>query len=383
MSMISSPWIPSTLSAASLLGRTAEVRYSRAARRLVAGSCVLVTGAGGSIGSEIVRQLRRLRPGAVYLLDHDECALQSVQLELAGHGLLDDDHFVLGDVRDQRLVDDVMRWVRPDVVYHAAAHKHLPLLERYPAEGVKTNVIGTQNVVSAAVAAGVGKVVNISTDKAARPTSVLGLTKRVAEQVVASHAGGATAVCSVRFGNVLGSRGSFLPLLAYQVASGRPVTVTHRDAARYFMTIPEAAGLVIESSAMARRGETYVLDMGAPVRILDLVRRFFDAVGVAPTPTVAFTGLRPGEKLTEDLVDGAERQERTDHQRIFVVHATSPAAADFPMRIKSLALLARDGRGDELTRAMTALLAVAGVEPRVVDLRDDVLAELPLQRHSA
>ena len=186
-------------------------------------------------------------------------------------------------------------WVRlsPSWSITRLPHKHLPLLERYPSEGVKTNVLGTENVVGAALAAGVARFINVSTDKAASPTSVLGATKRLAEIVVASHAGRGTRVASVRFGNVLGSRGSFLQSLMFQLANNEPVTVTDRDVSRFFMTIPEAAGLVIEASVMAHRGETYVLDMGEQVRIVDLIDRYVALTGAA-APDLRFTGLRQG-----------------------------------------------------------------------------------------
>jgi len=204
--------------ATDLLDRCAARPYSPWVRELTAGKRILVTGAGGSIGSEIVRQLETLDPVIVYQLDHDESALHALQLQLDGHGMLDDERIVLADVRDRAGIRRTLCELRPDIVYHAAAHKHLPLLERYPGEGVKTNVLGTKNVVAAAVEAGVGFLVNVSTDKAARPTSVLGTTKRLAEMVVRDYAGQGTRLASVRFGNVLGSRGSFLDTLSFQVA---------------------------------------------------------------------------------------------------------------------------------------------------------------------
>jgi FlaA1/EpsC-like NDP-sugar epimerase len=312
---------PLVSSAADLLGREPNPTLGEGARRLIEGRRVLVTGAGGSIGSELVRQVAKLAPAEIYLLDHDESAMHAVQLELRGHGLLDDDRVVLADIRDRARLVRLMATVKPHVVLHAAAHKHLPLLERYPAEGVKTNVLGTANVVSAAIAAGVECFVNVSTDKAARPTSVLGATKRVAEMVVAAHAGRGTRLASVRFGNVLGSRGSFLPSLDFQVRSGRPVTVTDPAVTRFFMTIPEAACLVLEAAAMAEHGETYVLDMGEPIRIVDLVERYLAAVGVKDTEVV-FTGLRPGEKLHEELVGTGELDQRPLHPKISHTRAT-------------------------------------------------------------
>ena len=304
------------ISTAELLGRDEQIVYGDAAHRLIADSVVLVTGAGGSIGSELVRQLIQLRAKAVFMLDHDEGALHALQLELVGHGLLDDSTVVLGNVRDLDSLTRIFRRIEPDIVFHAAAHKHLPLLERFPSEGVKTNVLGSHNVAIAAARAGVSRLVNVSTDKAASPTSVLGATKRFAEELAVSEGNEHLRVANVRFGNVLGSRGSFLDSLAYQLDNELPITITDEAVTRYFMTIPEAAGLVIEAAVMAEPGATYILDMGEPVRILDLARSFARLAGVAD-PEIAFTGLRPGEKLHEELLDSSEVQLPTDHPRIF------------------------------------------------------------------
>lgn len=341
--------------AAGLLARSGSIVYGPTARALVAKKRILVTGAGGSIGSEIVRQLGTLHPQVVYLLDHDESALHALQLQMHGHGLLDDDRTILADVRDRVGMVRVMREVRPDIVYHAAAHKHLPLVERYPTEGVKTNVLGTDCVVSAAVEAGAKLFVNISTDKAARPTSVLGATKRLAEMIVSDHAGRGTRVASVRFGNVLGSRGSFLESLSFQIANGGPVTVTDSEATRFFMTIPEAAGLVIETSGMAQHGETYLLDMGEPLRIIDLVQRFVTLTGAA-APELLITGLRPGEKLHEQLFDASEVRLATPHSRIWVVRGKEAPPARLRERVEGLCRLALEGRVDRLVAELSALL---------------------------
>jgi FlaA1/EpsC-like NDP-sugar epimerase len=356
------------VSTAELLDRKQEVVYGPLAGAMIAGKRILVTGAGGSIGSELVRQLYSMGPAAVYLLDHDESAMHALQLELFGHGLLDDERTILADIRDRLAIRRIMSDVYPDMVFHAAAHKHLPLLERYPSEGVKTNVLGTLNVVSAAVDEGVERFINVSTDKAARPSSVLGETKRLAELVVSDHAGSGTKVASVRFGNVLGSRGSFLHSLAFQVSNGDPVTVTHPDVTRFFMTIPEAAGLVIEAATMARGGETYVLDMGAPVRIVDLVEKFVRLSGSAK-PTIKFTGLRPGEKLHEELMDQAETQLHTAHPRISVMQARQATQSGLRTSVDNLYGLTVNGDIDQLRAAVRALLpgevgvATDGPEP--------------------
>ncbi|GAB1646189.1 SDR family NAD(P)-dependent oxidoreductase [Krasilnikovia sp. MM14-A1259] len=351
---------PSAL--ASLLGKSINPVYSPAAQSSIAGRKVLVTGAGGSIGSEIVRQVHRLDPEVVYLLDHDEGALHALQVELRGHGLLNDDRIVLADIRDGHVLDRLMARIRPDIVFHAAAHKHLPLLERYPAEGIKTNVLGTANVVAAAARAGTATMVNISTDKAAAPTSVLGATKRLAERVTAAWAGGDMRVASVRFGNVLGSRGSFLPTLHWQLSNNLPVTITDPAVTRFFMSIPEAAGLVIEAGEMASAGETYVLDMGAPVRIEDLVRRF--AAGLDVQPRITYTGLRPGEKLHEELSDGIETLVRTRHSRVSAVVADGPVDPGLLAEVDRLGMAAAVD-GDEQLQAhlWTLLLRTGGDVP--------------------
>jgi FlaA1/EpsC-like NDP-sugar epimerase len=236
-------------------------------------------------------------------------------------------------------------------VFHAAAHKHLPLLEKHPCEGVKSNVLGTLNVVDAAVAAGAERFVLISTDKAAEPTSVLGATKLLAESVVRSRAGQGTSVGSVRFGNVLGSRGSFLHVLAHQIRSHEPITITDPDVDRFFMTVEEAVGLVLEAGAMAESGETFVLDMGNPVRIVHLVEAYAAQAGV-PRFEVQFTGLRPGEKLKETLFADTEQRVATAHPRISAAFG-EPVPADFDAQLARLFATAADNQVDEV-RAMLA-----------------------------
>lgn len=281
------------------------------------GRRVVITGAAGSIGSELVRQITRLGAHA-YLLDHDESRLHGLHLELSGSGLLEADTIVLADIRDRRRLMRVFGILRPQVVFHAAAHKHLQLLERAPAEAVKTNVYGTQNVVDAALEAGVERLVLISTDKAAEPSSVLGASKLLSEHVLQSTAHHGMHVASVRFGNVLGSRGSLLDTLRWQLANGLPVTITHPDVTRYFMSIPEAVSLVLEAALLADVGETYVLDMGDAIRIVDIVERFSELTGW-PIASYAFSGLRPGEKLHEVLAAGHETPLPTTHPRITVI----------------------------------------------------------------
>ena len=258
----------------------------------ITGKRILVTGAGGSIGSELCRQLHQLNPGALVMLDRDESALHEVQLSIQGRALLDDPNVVLADIRDEGWIREVFQEHQPEIVFHAAALKHQPLLERYPAEAVKTNIMGTMTVLDAAESSGVDVLVNVSTDKAADPSCVLGSSKRVTERLTAAYA--PHRFLSVRFGNVLGSRGSVLTTFAAQIAAGGPVTVTHPQMTRYFMTVQEAVRLVIGAGAIGDPGQVLVLDMGEPVRIVDLVRRMaqWDI-------SIVYTGIRPGESLEE------------------------------------------------------------------------------------
>lgn len=277
------------------------------------GKRVLVTGAGGSIGSELCRQIHRFRPAELMMLDRDETALQAVQLSLDPQAQLTDPSLLLASLRDVARVREIFRTRAPQVVFHAAALKHLPLLERYPGEAIKTNIWGTLAVLSAS--ASVERFVNISTDKAADPVSVLGYSKRITERLTAHVARrGPGTFLSVRFGNVLGSRGSVFTTFSAQIADGGPVTVTDPDVTRYFMTTQEAVHLVIQAAAIGRDGEALVLEMGAPVRIAEVARQM---VSLAPAPVeIRFTGLRPGEKLSEVLFGEGETDSRPFHPLI-------------------------------------------------------------------
>jgi FlaA1/EpsC-like NDP-sugar epimerase len=297
--------------AATLLGRE-PIRVDVDAS-YVAHQRVLVTGAGGSIGSELCRQLAGHDPAELVMLDRDESALHALQLSLTGRALLDDPQLVLADIRDAPRIREVFEQHRPQVVFHAAALKHQPLLELHPAEAVKTNIAGTATVLNAAAMVDTQVLVNISTDKAADPSCVLGETKRAAEQLTAAHA--PRRYISVRFGNVLGSRGSVLDTFAAQIADGRRVTVTHPDISRYFMTVTEAVALVIHAGAIGQPGQALILDMGEPVRIVDIARRMATAAGCPDIPIV-YTGLRPGEKLHETLFGAGEQDARPIHPLI-------------------------------------------------------------------
>ena len=295
-----------------LLGRRPIRTDIKAIAGHFAGQRILVTGAGGSIGSELCRQLHEFAPAELIMLDRDESALHEIQLRLHGRALLASDETVLADIRDARRVREVFERFRPQIVFHAAALKHLPLLERYPAEAVQSNVFGTQTVLAAAAACGVRSFVNISTDKAADPVSVLGYSKRIAERLTAHMAGQADGTyLSVRFGNVLGSRGSVLGALSAQVKAGGPLTVTHPEVSRYFMTVDEAVQLVLQAAVVGSSGEVLILDMGEPVRIADIARRL--AAQSARPIDIVYTGLRPGEKLAEDLLGAEEVDHRPRH----------------------------------------------------------------------
>jgi FlaA1/EpsC-like NDP-sugar epimerase len=310
------------LTEADLLGRHQIDTDIDAIADYITGRRVLVTGAGGSIGSELCRQLHRFGPEALIMVDRDESALHAVQMAIEGRALLDSERLVVADIRDAERMQEVFLHHRPEVVFHTAALKHLPLLEMHPAEAVKTNVWGTRNVLEAASIAGVDRFVNISTDKAADPTSVLGYTKRIAEQLTSWYAARERGVyLSVRFGNVLGSRGSVLGAFERQVAEGGPITVTDPDVTRYFMTVTEAVQLVVQAGAVGLDGEALVLDMGEPVRIVDVARRL---VAQADRPIeIVFTGLRPGEKLHEVLLGQAEKDDR--HAHPLISHCRVPA----------------------------------------------------------
>ncbi|GLY08575.1 polysaccharide biosynthesis protein [Actinoplanes sp. NBRC 101535] len=291
------------------------------------GMRVLVTGAGGSIGSELCRQIHHFRPAELMMLDRDETALLAVQLSLDPAAKLDDPAVILADLRDARRIREIFRTRRPQVVFHAAALKHLALLQRHPGEAAKTNVAGTLAVLDAAV--DVERFVNISTDKAADPSSVLGYSKRITERLTAWTARSRSGTfLSVRFGNVLGSRGSVFTTFSAQIAAGGPITVTHPDVTRYFMTTQEAVHLVIQAAALGRDGEALVLEMGAPVRIAEVAQQM---ASLAPHPVeIRYTGLREGEKLAETLFGEGEHDDRPLHPLIshVAVPPLDPAALD-------------------------------------------------------
>jgi len=286
---------------------------------------VLITGAGGSIGLELAKQVAGFQPSDLIMLDRDETGLQQAQLVTQNSGLLDTPNLVLADIRDTREISAIWARHKPDVVFHAAALKHLPMLQRFPLEAWKTNVLGTLNVLQASRASGVGDFINISTDKAADPSSVLGYSKLLAEELTAwASSQGEGNYSSVRFGNVLGSRGSLVPTVAFLIENGGPVTVTHPDATRYFMTIPEACQLVMQAATQTSGESVFILDMGKPIRILDIVQRMIDISG--KEIEILFTGLRTGEKLHEVLLKSSDDFQASQHPLIgrLVSNITTP-----------------------------------------------------------
>ena len=302
------------LSIEDLLGRQPIATDLDSVAAMICGRRVLVTGGGGSIGSEIVRQVAEYQPSELFVLDRDETHLFDALAAIGEQGT-----GVLLDIRDEVRVRRFFETERPEIVFHAAANKHVPLLEDHPAEAAATNVLGTRNVVVAARSIGVEHFVFVSTDKAVHPSSVMGASKHLAEQLVLAHAPKGNAWCAVRFGNVLGSRGSVVPTFMRQIREGGPVTLTHADATRFFMSIPEAVMLVLQAAALADGRQIFMLDMGEPVRIADLARRMISLAGlrVGTDVEIQVTGLRPGEKLTEELYTPDEQPAGTVHPKIF------------------------------------------------------------------
>ena len=307
-------------------------------RRLLKGRRVLITGAGGSIGSEISRQVASCEPAELVLLDHDETHLYDAAASLPGPIVQ-----FLADIRDRVAIDEVMRRHRPEVVFHAAAHKHVPMLELHPCEAILTNVIGTDNLLRAAVAYGVERFVFISTDKAVEPTSVMGATKRLGERLVLTHAPLGAPYCAVRFGNVLGSRGSVIETFKRQIQAGGPVTVTDPAMERFFITVQEAVQLVLQAATFAQGGEVFMLDMGQPVRITDLAEKMIRLSGRMPglDIEVRTTGRRPGEKLSEALMDRSETMAPTSHPSIVAIRCSSSEVRVDEHAVDELRQLAR------------------------------------------
>ncbi|MDH3499062.1 MAG: polysaccharide biosynthesis protein [Acidimicrobiia bacterium] len=337
---------------------------------LIRGKQVLVTGAGGSIGSEIVRQLLMFDPETLYAVDRDESALHESMLMWTGVGLASP-KTVLCDIRDRDRVRRVFEECRPQVVFHAAALKHVPILQHYPEEAVKTNILGTVNVMDAGRDVAIERFINISTDKAVAPSSVMGATKRIAEMLMqsANTRGDGALYSSVRFGNVLGSRGSVVPTFIRQIQNGGPVTITDPDMTRYFMTVDEAVQLVLQASAMAQGGEIFVLDMGEPVRIGDLAHRMIRLAGLVPGRDIELkvTGRRPGEKMQEIL--SWEPLQFTEHPKVGVARPGFPGPVTVLDTVDLLKDLAGDGDSSAVTRVLRNMACKTWKGDEVVDLR--------------
>ncbi|MFW5742236.1 MAG: polysaccharide biosynthesis protein [Spirochaetota bacterium] len=326
-----------------LLGRNPVRINLRESLAYLRGRRVLITGAGGSIGSELARQLLSGGAERLYLFDHGENALYEIERELR---LLQEegvgDHAtivpVVGELQDADYTRFILGRLRADVVFHAAAHKHVPMMEANPVEAVKNNVFGTEHLVRAAREADVKRFVMISTDKVVEPTSVYGASKRIAEQIVLAENDPDRAFMVVRFGNVLGSTGSIIPLFRKQIMRGGPVTLTHPDVTRYFMTISEAAALVLQAGGVGRPGELYILDMGEPVRIRDLAEQMVRFYGFEPHEDIRIdvVGMRPGEKMHERLYEADERPEPTDHPRLNRVANAKRLVGDLPALLQTL-----------------------------------------------
>ena len=336
---------------ADLLGRPVVVLNQEELNTYFEGKTILVTGAGGSIGSELCRQIIRFSPKRLLLVGHGENSIYLIHRELqAAYGDTVELVPIIADIQDRNLIFDIMATYQPNVVYHAAAHKHVPLMEYNPHEAVKNNIFGTKNVAEAAKAANVEKFVMISTDKAVNPPNVMGATKRVAEMIVTGlNESGKTQFAAVRFGNVLGSRGSVVPIFKDQVKKGGPVTVTDFRMTRYFMTIPEASRLVIQAGHLAKGGGIFILDMGEPVQILELARKVIMLSGKTEEEIgIVESGIRPGEKLYEELLSSEERVSEQIHEKIFVGRVTNKDQDSVQAFIHSLLSLDRKELKDVL-----------------------------------
>jgi FlaA1/EpsC-like NDP-sugar epimerase len=331
-----------------LLGRQPVEIDLDALAEFVNGKRVLVTGAGGSIGSELSRQISRLGPAQLVLLDRDESALHYLNEELARDGSTSAE-LIVGDVTNMEKVRVLFTRLQPQLVFHAAAYKHVPLMELHASEAVYNNVGGTLNVARAAGESRTEKFINVSTDKAVNPANIMGATKRLAEMIVHSAADAylETLYASVRFGNVLGSRGSVVPTFRRQIEAGGPVTVTHPEMTRYFMTIPEAVSLILQAGAMADSYGTYVLEMGRPVRIVDLATKMIEVMG-AKDIEIKFVGLRPGEKLHEMLSEESERRAATAHSMVFRLLSKDPPSSDLLEVAEEISFFARAGDDEKV-----------------------------------
>lgn len=340
--------------------RLAGREHERALSSFLKGKRVLVTGAGGSIGAELCRQIAGYDPDLLLLFERYENSLYLLDVELRRRFPHIKVIPVVGDITQMERVSSAFRASNPDIVFHAAAHKHVPLMEQFPGEAVKNNLLGTRVVAEAALLSGAARFVFLSTDKAVNPSSVMGATKRIAEYVTQGMNGlGATCFSAVRFGNVLGSNGSVVPLFAEQIRKGGPVTVTHPDIRRYFMTIPQAVELVLKASMMGTGGEVFVLDMGEQIRIVDLARTMIELAGLVPDKDIKieYIGLRPGEKLCEELFEETERVEETAHYKVKRAIPMGPLPVCFDNDfLKDLESCLYDGEHDRIITTLQKLV---------------------------
>ena len=346
---------------------------------LVRDKTVLVTGAGGSIGSELCRQITKARPQKLVLLGHGENSIFDIQNELlaefqSGHSKLDTIVPVIADVRDHARLQQIFDEHNPEVVFHAAAHKHVPLMEANPIDAITNNILGTHTLLEACLSHDVERFVLISTDKAVNPANIMGVTKRVAELLVQDAAQkSGRAYVAVRFGNVLGSRGSVVPFFKKQIEAGGPVTVTHPEVTRYFMTIPEAVQLVLQAATMGTSGDLFMLEMGEPVKIVDLAKDLIRLSGLTPGEDIQiiFTGLRPGEKLFEELYQGHEDHIPTEHEKILRVTTATTPPADLPQIIALLHELSQLGKLSEALSLIASIVpeyrSPPGIQARAID----------------
>lgn len=330
----------------------------------VKGKKILVTGAAGSIGSEIVKQLAQFSPTCIICLDQAETPLNDLDIELKKNYPFLNFTSIIGDIRNQTITNSIFRRYRPNIVYHAAAYKHVPMMEKHPCEAVITNVLGTKLLVDLSIHYRVGMFIMVSTDKAVNPTNIMGASKRIAEIYVQSCANDTkknrsnTKFVTTRFGNVLGSNGSVIPLFRKQIEAGGPITVTHRDITRYFMTIPEACRLVLEASVIGKSGYIYIFDMGEPVKIYDLAKKMIELAGFTPDKDIAieFSGLRPGEKLYEELLNDSEITEQTSHEKILMAKVRKYHFQDILRPIEQIIDIANSNDSNKLVSSMKVLV---------------------------